>query len=249
MFSLASTAPPAAAASTKSTDGGTTWTPFSAGLPNAPVFEISIDETHGRIYAATHDRGAYVLSKGFISNFEGCLQGGLRDIPVYGQNFLPNQACTVQLLQSNGEVCASGTVDVMGGAIKTDSNGVLTTDKTSLWEGKPVAWACFDGTCLGGTPISACSDDADGDGDIDPLSTIVVACGGELAVARSRAARPSTTRRAACSHSTSPASTVRLRGPREEPSSSWPASRRNWVLARSVRSRSRSRVARTPRRS
>ena len=38
----------------KSTNGGITWAPFSNGLPNSPVYEISIDETHGRIYAATH---------------------------------------------------------------------------------------------------------------------------------------------------------------------------------------------------
>jgi hypothetical protein len=170
----------------RSTNGGASWTAFSAGLPNAPVYEISIDETHGRIYAATHGRGAYVLGKGFISSFEACARGGLRDISVHGQNFLPNQDCTVQLLQSNGEVCASGTVDVMGGSIKTDSTGILTTDEPFVSQGKPVAWACRDGICLGNTPIEACFDDADGDGDNDPLSTIVVACGGDLAVGQIR---------------------------------------------------------------
>ncbi|HMF10170.1 MAG TPA: hypothetical protein VKJ00_13600, partial [Thermoanaerobaculia bacterium] len=165
----------------KSTDGGRTWKPFSDGLPNAPVYEISIDETHGRIYAATHGRGAYVISKGFTKSFKSSSRGGPRDIALFGQNFPPNQACSVQIVQSNGKVCASGSADVTGGAIKTDSGGVLTTDKPSFWKGKPMIWACLDGHCVGGNPISACSLDS-ADGKKSP-STVVVSCGGEPAAA------------------------------------------------------------------
>src|SRR5574341_1723245 len=64
-----------------------------------------------------------------------------------------------------------------GGTIRTDDQGVLETSKASKWKGKKVAWACFNGDCIGGTPIEKCYDDADGDGDEDPLSTIVLSCG------------------------------------------------------------------------
>src|SRR6185295_12111572 len=152
------------------------------------VYEISIDETRGRMYAATHGRGAFVLGKPFISNFEGCVDGSVWDIPVYGQNFLPNQpSCTISVLQANRSVCATGTVDAMGGTIRTDSNGVLETSRIDMWSGRKVAWACFSGDCLSETPtrtrIEECTDDADGDGDLDPLSTVVVACGGQIATA------------------------------------------------------------------
>ncbi len=168
----------------RSLDGGGSWGAFAAGLPNAPVDAISIDETHGRIYAATHGRGAFVLGKPFLSNFEGWVNDRIWDIPVYGQNFLPNQGtCTLSILQSNGSVCASGTVDVMGGTIETDGSGVLQTSRVSMYQGRKVAWACFNGDCIGHVPIQSCYDDADGDGDPDPLSTVTVVCGGQLATA------------------------------------------------------------------
>lgn len=165
----------------RSTDSGASWSPFAQGLPNAPVYEIVVDEVHGRAYAATHGRGAFVLSKPFISNFEGWVNDSIWDIPVYGQSFLSNQDCTMQVLQSNGDVCASDDEDVMGGTIRTDGAGVLETSLANMWSGKKVAWACFNGDCLGGTPIEECYDDADGDGDPDPLSSIVVTCGGQVA--------------------------------------------------------------------
>jgi hypothetical protein len=62
-----------------STNGGDSWDPFSSGLPNAPVFQISIDDFHGRLYAATHGRGAFVLGKPFLSNYEGWVDGSIWD--------------------------------------------------------------------------------------------------------------------------------------------------------------------------
>lgn len=62
-----------------STDGDDSWDPFSSGLPNAPVFVISIDDAHGRLYVATHGRGAFVLGKPFLSNYEGWVDGSLWD--------------------------------------------------------------------------------------------------------------------------------------------------------------------------
>jgi len=167
----------------KSTNGGAMWSAFADGLPNVPVDEISIDQTHGRAYAGTHGRGAFVLGKPFISNFEGWVHDMIWDIPIYGHNFPTNVPCKVQVLQSNGNVCASGMVDVMGGTINTDGMGVLQTTAGGMWNGHPVAWACFDGTCMGGVPISSCYSDSDGDGIADPLSSIVVSCGGSIATA------------------------------------------------------------------
>lgn len=182
----------------RSTNGGGVWSAFSQGLPNVPVYEFSFDETRGRLYAATHGRGAFVLGKPFISNFEGCIDGSIWDIPVYGQNFLPNQgSCTMSILQTDGSVCASGTVDAIDGTIRTDGDGVLETSLVDVWGGKKVVWACLNGDCLGGTPIEECNDDADGDGDLDPLSTVTVSCGGQLATATVTGCPLWTTRRAA----------------------------------------------------
>lgn len=165
----------------RSLDGGVTWAPFAQGLPNSPVYEIVLDEVHGRAYAATHGRGAFVLSEPFISNFEGWVNDSIWDIPVYGHGFLGNRDCTMRVLQSNGDVCASASVDVMGGTIRTDAGGELETSLAGMWSGKKVVWACFNGDCLGGVPIEDCYDDADGDGDPDPLSSIVVDCEGQVA--------------------------------------------------------------------
>lgn len=168
----------------RSTDGGANWSPFGKGLPNAPVFQLSVNETFGRIYAATHGRGAFVLSRPFLSSFEGWVDDQIWDIPVYGQNFLPSQSCTLEVLQSDGTTCASGELDVMGGTIGTDADGVLETDLASMWSGRKVAWACFSGQCVGGVPIEDCYDDEDGDGVKDPLSSLRVICDGELATAQ-----------------------------------------------------------------
>ncbi|HEV8374823.1 MAG TPA: hypothetical protein VGR38_01160 [Candidatus Polarisedimenticolia bacterium] len=155
--------------------GASDWSRFSGGLPNVPVYQISLDELRGRAYAATHGRGAYVLSKPFISNFEGWVAGNIWDIPVYGHNFLPNQSCDLRILLQDGTVCASGDHDAMGGEIRTDSDGVLTTSLGSFYSGHQVAWACFNGTCVGGGTIAGCTQAG------NPISSTVVVCGGQLA--------------------------------------------------------------------
>lgn len=162
----------------RSTDGGTNWESRDRGLPNAPVFDLSIDDSRGRIYAGLHGRGAYVLSQPLVGGFEGWVDGNIWDIPVYGQNFAANQSCTVSLLQTTGDICASGSVDAIGGTIETDSMGVLGTTSGGMWSGKSVIWACLNGNCLGGTPIAECNDDENGDGIADRVSTVVVDCGG-----------------------------------------------------------------------
>jgi hypothetical protein len=164
----------------KSTDGGDTWHLFANGLPNSPVYEISIDETHGRVYAATHGRGIYVITKPFLSNFEGWVNGQMWDIPVYGNGFLglSPQTCTMQIIRQNGTSCASGSVDAVGGTIQVDNSGQLVTTKNFYYgtPGRPVALACFNGTCLNNTPISACNQPG------NPVTTVTVTCGGLVGV-------------------------------------------------------------------
>jgi uncharacterized protein (TIGR03437 family) len=162
----------------KSPDGGLTWAPFSSGLPNSPVYEISIDESHGRIYAATHGRGIYVITQPYLSNYEGWVLGGIWDIPVYGGGFtgLAPQTCTMSLIRANGTVCASGSTDAMGGTIQIDSSGTLVTSNGSFYNGSPVAWGCFNGKCLNGTDISSCNQPG------NVISTVTVTCDGVVGV-------------------------------------------------------------------
>lgn len=161
----------------RSTEGGASWQPRNQGLPNAPVHDLSIDEQRLRIYAGLHGRGAYVLSQPIVGNYEGWVNGSIWDVPVFGQSFPENQACTMRLLQQTGDVCAASSTDAIGGAIRTDAGGVLGTDQGTVWNDKPVVWACLGGHCLAGTPIAECNDDENGDGVPDLLSTIVVDCG------------------------------------------------------------------------
>lgn len=159
----------------KSTDGGATWSAFNSGLPNSPVYEISINEQYGRVYAATHGRGVYVITQPFLSNFEGWVDGGIWDIPVYGGGFLPNQSsCTLQIIQQNGNVCASGTVDAQGGTIGTDADGTLISGSATYGD-RPVAWGCFNGQCVGNTPIAACNTGS-------PVTTVTVTCGAQVGI-------------------------------------------------------------------
>src|SRR5262249_28670336 len=65
-------------------------------------------------------------------------------------------SCTLRVIRQNGATCAMGSVDVMGGAISIDGSGQLVTSKGGFYMGKPVAWACYNGDCIGNTPISSC---------------------------------------------------------------------------------------------
>jgi photosystem II stability/assembly factor-like uncharacterized protein len=46
----------------RSTDGGTTWTPFSNGLPRVAVFDMAIQSTFKVLRIATHGRGIWEIS-------------------------------------------------------------------------------------------------------------------------------------------------------------------------------------------
>jgi len=47
-------------------DGGTTWTPFNAGLPNAPVLDLVYDSATKILAAATHGRGVWTAQMGAV---------------------------------------------------------------------------------------------------------------------------------------------------------------------------------------
>ena len=163
-----------------SNDAGLSWTPRNAGLPNGPVHDLSIDESRGRIYVGLHGRGAFSYGSPSASAYEGRINGELQDVVVNGTNFPPGESCTLRLLQSTGSQCASGAVDAIGGTIGSDGIGRLVTSKVNEWTDKPVIWGCMDGVCVGDTPIAACTDDDDGDGEADPLASMVVDCAGTV---------------------------------------------------------------------
>jgi len=89
----------------RSSNKGGSWSRYGSGLPYAPVYEITIDSTRGRLYAGTHGRGTFILTQPFLSNFEGWVNNDIWDIPVYGTGFAgslttsPGSACTMQLIQ------------------------------------------------------------------------------------------------------------------------------------------------------
>ncbi len=166
----------------QSTNAGANWSRYGNGLPRVPVFEVTIDPTRGRLYAGTHGRGTYILTQPFLSNFEGWVNNDIWDIPVYGNGFVgslsspPGSACTMQLIQRNGAVCASSTTDAMGGTISFDTSGTLVTSKGGFYNGKNVAWGCFNGSCIAGKTIAQCNPPS------NPLTSVTVTCGTEVGI-------------------------------------------------------------------
>jgi hypothetical protein len=82
----------------------------------------------------------------------------------------------MQIIQRDGAICSSSTVDVMGGTISFNSAGELVTSKGGFWNGKPVAWACYNGKCIGNKTIAACNPSS------NPITSVVVSCGPEVAI-------------------------------------------------------------------
>ena len=166
----------------RSSNKGGSWSRYGSGLPYAPVYEITIDSTRGRLYAGTHGRGTFILTQPFLSNFEGWVNNDIWDIPVYGTGFAgsltnpPGSACTMQLIQRNGQVCASSTTDAMGGTISFDNSGELVTSKGGYYDGKPVAWGCFNGSCIQGKTIAQCNPSS------NPITSVVVSCGTQVGI-------------------------------------------------------------------
>jgi hypothetical protein len=148
-------------------------------LPNVPVFAVGIDESLGRVYAATHGRGMFVLTGPSVWTNEGWVKGGIWDIPTHGHGFPTNQSsCTVTVKKQDGSTCSSGTKDAQGNVIGTDDKGVLVTSSASKGQA-PIVWACYEGICSGGVDLMKnCSDPK------NPISTVIVDCGGTVGISR-----------------------------------------------------------------
>jgi photosystem II stability/assembly factor-like uncharacterized protein len=160
----------------KSITSGGSWFRYSDGLPNVPVYSILFDTSHGRLFAATHGRGAYLLGPVFSKVYvDGPIKKLVLDQPAFGGGFRPNQGCGVKVLRQDGSVCASGSTDALGGAIGTDADGVLVSTKAGYFTGLPVVWTCAHGNCLG-TDVKNCLQAG------NPIAAIEVNCGGAISV-------------------------------------------------------------------
>jgi len=149
-----------------------------SSVPPVPVDDVVFDTALGRAYAGTHGRGVYMtVSRPVVEVFAGWMdpsmcppnQPCIWDILVYGQGFQPpglgqDPACTINILDENGNTCAGGTVDAFSGQpIKVLGSGMIGQTVFNESDGKAVIAACFNGNCIGpsGTvPISACEPDA-----------------------------------------------------------------------------------------
>jgi photosystem II stability/assembly factor-like uncharacterized protein len=165
-----------------STNSGGSWIKYGTGLPHVPVYEIALDTVRGRLYAGTHGRGAFIITQPLLSNFEGWVNNDIWDIPVFGSGFVGTlanpvgSACTMQIIQQNGAVCATSTTDAMGGTISFDGSGSIVTSKGGFYNGRDVAWACFNGSCIGGKTIAQCNPPG------NPITSVAVTCGGEVGI-------------------------------------------------------------------
>jgi hypothetical protein len=161
----------------KSTNSGGSWFKFGNGLPNAPVYQIAIDAPRQRVVAATHGRGAYLLTGPSLEAYGGCTNNFMADLTVWGTGFDPLHFCTVRLLRQDASVCASGQIDPSGGTIETDKDGVLATWKIPDWADDPGVWGCLNGKCLGNVDVSKCNVPG------NQLSTVEATCGTQVAFA------------------------------------------------------------------
>jgi hypothetical protein len=166
----------------QSTNAGGSWTKYGTGLPHVPVYEIAIDTVRGRLYAGSHGRGTFIITQPFLSNFEGWVNNDIWDIPVFGNGFVGTlanpvgSACTMQIIQQNGAVCATSSTDAMGGTISFDASGSIVTSKGGFYNGRTVAWACFNGSCIGGKTIAQCNPPG------NPITSVTVTCGAQVGI-------------------------------------------------------------------
>src|SRR5262249_35122719 len=137
----------------RSDNHGDIWNRYSNGLPNVPVYAITPDASRGLLFAATHGRGAYLLTQ--FPTGRSMVDGPIRfgpeiryDLPVFGQHYLPGETCSVKVLAADGSVCASGGTDALGGSIHTDAEGNLATSRAGMYTDMPIVWGCAQGKCL-----------------------------------------------------------------------------------------------------
>ncbi len=154
----------------KSETSGGSWYRFSNGLPRVPVYSIVVDYPRGRTFAATHGRGAYVLSQFFMNGYSYFESNLLLDRPILGGGFGSLQSCVIKLVEQDGTVCAASGTDALGGSVHTDAGGFLVSTKPGSFTDLPLVWACANGSCLGHS-----SADCNRAG--NPLSSVGVICG------------------------------------------------------------------------
>jgi len=155
----------------RSTNGGASWGAYSTDLPNVPIHDIETDLTRQRMFAGTHGRGAWVRGSPLLFPIEDWVEGRIWDIPLWGWIYPPDEICTIEILQVDGTVCTSSSRDAMDGTIRTNAEGRLVTNLDGKSADKPMAWACFGGSCAGGVPTDEC-DTAE-----NPIDAVRVSCG------------------------------------------------------------------------
>jgi photosystem II stability/assembly factor-like uncharacterized protein len=162
----------------RSTDAGLSWERSDAGLPHVAVYEFSIDERlddgepgNGRIYAATHGRGAFVLARQFVKSNRSCWNGQIASLWAEGHAFPPEENCVLEIVQEDGSVCASSHLDATGFPVGTDEGGRIVARLGGGMD-LPVACACSWGSCLDGVPVADCNP-AD-----NPIHSVRAICAG-----------------------------------------------------------------------
>ena len=168
---------PTASSIYRSTDTGASWTAWSTALPNVPVYDIALDPSRNRAFAGTHGRGAYMLSDNplifKLKEPEIPVDGRPYDFFFMGWLFPEGPGpveCVAELMLLDGTTCAAGVTDALGQEIMVGAEGRLMTGAREM------AWGCFGGTCIGGTPMDECMQAG------NPLSQIVVTCDGETGI-------------------------------------------------------------------
>ena len=161
----------------RSSDSGLNWVPHSTGLPNVPVYDIAFDSFRRRAFAGTHGRGTWSIGGPSLVPWEDWEFGERSDVAIYGMHLndsLQPISCQMDLFTTDGQLCASSDKDAVGATLLANQQGKLRADLGGIES--PVIWACKNGMCVDGVPISACGTAQ------DPLQRVEVSCGNELAV-------------------------------------------------------------------
>ncbi len=159
----------------------------TTGLPNVPVYDLELADGGDTLYAATHGRGVWMRASEPRASalLEDCCGYSSTWFPkpfvaVTGAGFDPGETCSMTLLDDAG-VCATSGVDADGADLHTDSRGFLVASRFGDFANRPLAWACYEGSCIGGIPSTTCVP-----------SKVVVQCGDRQVTASVEAPKEAT---------------------------------------------------------